>query len=269
MDLKLAGKRALVTGSSSGIGAAIARELAAEGVSVVIHGRVGAKASEVAREIEQAGGRVAVALGDLTKDAEANAVADAAVAAFDGIDILVNCAGGVVRSDNPKWHDVSPDEWLASYNLNVVSIFRLVQRLSPGMIERGWGRIINISSVGGSRYSGLLPEYGSAKSAVDHVTGNLSKALAPLGVTVNVVIPGTVLTPQAERWILTLRKQNGWPDDLADNERRYTSEFSPQPVPRLGRPEEIAAAVTFLASPRSDYTSGAALRVDGGSLSGR
>lgn len=269
MDLKLDGKRALVTGSSSGIGAAIARELGAEGVSVVIHGRDAAKASDVVRQIEGTGARAAVALGDLTVDAEANAVADGALAAFDGIDILVNCAGGVVRSDNPKWQDVSADEWLASYNLNVVSIFRLAQKLSPGMVGRGWGRIINISSVAGTKFSGLLPEYGSAKSAVDHFTGDLSKNLAPHGVTVNVVIPGTILTPQAERWILTLRKQNGWSEDFAENERIYTSEFSIQPVPRLGRPEEIAAAVAFLASPRSDYTTGAALRIDGGSLSAR
>jgi NAD(P)-dependent dehydrogenase (short-subunit alcohol dehydrogenase family) len=269
MDLQLEGKRALVTGSSSGIGAAVARELAAEGVAVVIHGRDGAKAAEVAREIEASGARAAVALGDLTVDEEAAAVADAAEAALGGIDILVNCAGGVVRSDNPQWQDVTPDEWLASYNLNVVSIFRLAQRLSPAMIERGWGRIINISSVGGSRFSGRLPEYGGAKAAVDHFTGNLSKSLAPHGVTVNVVIPGTVLTPQAERWILTLREQNGWSDDFAENERLYTSEFSPQPVPRLGRAEEIAAAVAFLASPRSDFTTGAALRIDGGSSSAR
>jgi NAD(P)-dependent dehydrogenase (short-subunit alcohol dehydrogenase family) len=269
MDLKLEGKRALVTGSSSGIGTAIARELAAEGVAVVIHGRDGAKAAEVAREIGATGARTAIALGDLTSDEEASAVADSALAAFEGIDILVNCAGGVVRNDNPAWQDVAPDEWLACYNLNVVSIFRLARGLTPGMIERGWGRLINISSMAGTRFSGLLHEYGSAKSAVDHFSGNLSKSLAPHGVTVNVVIPGNVLTPQSKRWILTLREQKGWSDDFAENERRYTSEFSPQPVPRLGRVEEIAAAVAFLASPRSDFTTGAALRIDGGRTSGR
>src|SRR5688500_10475360 len=155
MDLRLKGKRSLVTGGSSGIGAAIARELAAEGVSVVIQGRDADKAANVAREIEATGASAAVALGDLTLDAEADAVADAALVAFGGIDILVNCAGGVVRGDNPSWDDVTPDERLACYNLNVVSIFRLSRRLAPGMIERGWGRIINISSVGGSRFSGL------------------------------------------------------------------------------------------------------------------
>lgn len=269
MDLKLAGKRALVTGSSSGIGAAIALELAIEGVSVVVHGRDAAKAAEVAHRVETKGVRAAIALGDLTNDSEAEYLAESALAAFGGIDILVNCAGGVVRSDNPSWQDVTPNEWLKSFSLNAVSIVRMAQKLAPGMVARGWGRIINISSVAGERYSGLLHDYGSAKAAVEHLTGNLSKTLAPQGVTVNVVIPGTVLTPQAERWILTLRRQNGWSDDFSENERLYTSKFSPQPIARLGRPEEIAAAVTFLASPRSDYTTGAALRVDGGSSSAR
>jgi len=269
MDLLLNGKKALVTGSSSGLGAAIARELAAEGVSVVIHGRDRAKTDAVAKEIKTKGSPVAVAYGDLTIDAEANIVADDALAAFDGIDILVNSAGGVVRSDNPEWEDVTPDEWLKSFNLNVVSIMRMAQRLAPAMQERGWGRIINISSIGGSQFSGRLHEYGAAKASVDHYTGNLSKSLAPHGVTVNAVVPGTVLTPQSLRWIETLRKQNGWSDDLAENERIYTTDFSPQPVPRLGRPAEIAAAVTFLASPRSDYTTGTTLRIDGGSSMGR
>ncbi|HEX8057947.1 MAG TPA: SDR family NAD(P)-dependent oxidoreductase, partial [Novosphingobium sp.] len=107
MDLQLQGKRALVTGSSSGIGAAIARELAAEGCDVVIHGRDRARAEAVARECEAKGARAAVALGAITDDAEADAVADAALAALGGIDILVNSAGGTVRGDNPSWTDVT------------------------------------------------------------------------------------------------------------------------------------------------------------------
>lgn len=265
MDLQLAGKRALVTGSSSGIGAAIARELAAEGVAVVVHGRDSARAEAVAAEIAAKGGRAALALGSVADDAGADAVADAALAALGGIDILVNCAGGVVRGDNPDWTDVSSTEWLDSFSLNVVSVVRLAKRLTPGMIDRGWGRIVNISSVGGTQLSGRLHDYGSAKAALDHLSANLSRRLAPHGVTVNAVIPGTVLTPQARRWIDTLRRQHGWPDDMAECERIYTEEFLEQPIRRLGRVEEIAAAVAFLASPRSDFTTGALLRIDGGS----
>jgi NAD(P)-dependent dehydrogenase (short-subunit alcohol dehydrogenase family) len=207
-----------------------------------------------------------VALGSVTSDSDADAIADAALAALGGIDILICSAGGVVTSGNPDWTEVSSDEWLESFSLNVVSLMRLAKRLAPGMIERGWGRIINISSVGGKQLSGRLLEYGSAKAASDHVTSNLSRTLAPHGVTVNSIAPGTVLTPQAERWINTVKEQNGWTGDFAECERRYTSEWVQQPVPRLGRVEEIAAAAAFLASPRSDFTTGAVIRVDGGVL---
>jgi NAD(P)-dependent dehydrogenase (short-subunit alcohol dehydrogenase family) len=269
MDLQLAGKRALVTGSSSGIGAAIAHELAAEGCAVVVHGRDRARAEAVAADCAGRGVPAAVALGSVADDAGADAVADAALAAFGGIDILVNSAGGNVRPDNPAWTEVSSEDWARSYSLNVFSVIRLARRLTPGMIERRWGRIINISSIGGTLWSGRLLDYGSAKAALDHVTGTLSRAIAGQGVTVNAIIPGTILTPQAETWIDTLRQQNGWPDDFAECERIYTQEMNGQPVPRLGRAQEIAAAAAFLASPRSDFTTGALLRIDGGQVRGR
>jgi NAD(P)-dependent dehydrogenase (short-subunit alcohol dehydrogenase family) len=264
MDLQLAGKRALVTGSSSGIGAAIARELAAEGCAVVIHGRDRQRAEAVAHECGLSGVPTAVALGSITDDSEADAVANQALAAFSGIDILVNSAGGTVRGDNPSWTDVTSDEWLLSFSLNVISVIRLAKRLTPGMAERGWGRIINISSVGGTQLSGRLLDYGAAKAALDHLTANMSRAIAGQGVTVNAIVPGTVLTPQAERWINTLGEQNGWAEDFAERERIYTQDWGGQPIPRLGRAAEIAAAAAFLASPRSDFTTGAVLRIDGG-----
>lgn len=269
MDLMLKGKRALVTGSSSGIGAAIARELAAEGCNVVVHGRDRARAEAVARDCEAKGVQAAVALGAITDDTEAEAVADAALAALGGIDILVNSAGGTVRGDNPSWTEVTSDEWALSFSLNVTSVIRLAKRVIPGMATRGWGRIINISSVGGTQLSGRLLDYGAAKAALDHLSANLSRAVAGQGITVNSIVPGTVLTPQAERWINTLAAQNDWPDDFAERERIYTQDYGAQPVPRLGRAEEIAAAAAFLASPRSDFTTGAMLRIDGGNTRAR
>ena len=264
MDLQLKGKRALVTGSSSGLGAAIALELAAEGVSVAVHGRDRARTEQTARAIEELGMQAVVTVGDLMKDADADAVADAALTGLGGIDILVNNAGAVLRMDNPPWEEVTPQEWMDSFNLNVGAAVRLTRRMVPGMKERGWGRVINISSTGGSQTTGFLLDYSAAKAAVDNMTVNLSKNLAPHGITVNAVVPGTTLTPAVERWLVTLRKQLKWPDDLAHNERVYTTEFIPQPVPRLGRPREIAVAVALLASPLSGYTTGASLRIDGG-----
>jgi NAD(P)-dependent dehydrogenase (short-subunit alcohol dehydrogenase family) len=269
MDLQLKGKRALITGASSGLGAATALELANEGVSIVVHGRDKDRAEAVAAEVRAKGVGAAVAIGDITKDADANAIADTALAAFGGIDILINSAGGVVRDGNPTWQQMSPDDWLMAFNFNVVSIIRFCQKLVPPMMDRNWGRVINISSIAGRVFSGLLHDYGAAKAAVDHITTNLSKTFAPKGVTVNAIVPGTIMTPQSKRWVVTLGKQKGWPDDLAEQERRYTTEHSPQPVPRLGRPDEIAAAATFLASPRSNYTTGATLVVDGGVIRGR
>lgn len=264
MDLQLKGKRALVTGSSSGLGAAIALELAAEGVAVAVHGRDLARAEKTAREVEKLGVQAVVTTGDLSHDDDANAVADAALAGLGGVDILVNNVGAVLRMDNPDWLEVKPSEWMDSFSTNVVASVRMTQRMAPAMVERGWGRIINISSTGGSQCDGMLLDYSAPKAAIDNFTVNLSKQLAPKGVTVNAVIPGTILTPAVERWLDTLRKQLNWPDDLAENERVYTRDFVPQPVPRLGRPREIAVAVALLASPLSGYTTGAFLRIDGG-----
>ena len=264
MDLQLTGKRALVTGSSSGIGAAIALELAAEGVSVAVHGRDPARTEETFRAVEARGVKAIYACGDLAKDEDAEAVARAAMEGLGGVDILVNNVGAVLRMDNPDWMDVTPKEWLDSFNVNIVSAVRLSQLLVPQMRERRWGRVINISSTGGSQTRGFLLDYAAPKAAIDNFTVNLSKLVAKDGVTVNAVIPGTMLTPAVERWLDTLRDQLGWPDDLAENERVYCAEVTPQPIPRLGRPREIATAVAFLASPLSDFTTGASLRIDGG-----
>jgi len=267
MDLDLKGKRALVTGSSSGLGAAIALELASEGVAVAVHGRDKARAEQTSRAVAALGVETVVTSGDLMKDEDAARVADAALEKLGGIDILVNNAGAVLRIDNPDWLEVKPQEWLDSFSLNVGAAVRLTQRLAPAMCERGWGRIINISSASGSQMRGGLIDYGAAKAGVDNMTVNLSKLLAPSGVTVNAVIPGTILTPAVERWLNTLRRQKGWPDDFEENQRVYTTDHYPQPVKRLGKPREIAAAVAFLASPLSGYTTGALLRIDGGTAS--
>jgi 3-oxoacyl-[acyl-carrier protein] reductase len=143
MNLQLESKRALVTGSSKGIGEAIAKSLASEGAAVVVHGRDETKTHRVAEEIIQSGGRAAIAIGDLASDVEAKRVADAALAALGGIDILVNNAG-VFRVRG--WWDTAPEQWIEIYNQNVAGSVRLIQALAPPMRERRWGRIIQISS---------------------------------------------------------------------------------------------------------------------------
>jgi 3-oxoacyl-[acyl-carrier protein] reductase len=266
MDLKLDGKRALVTGASSGIGREIAQALAREGATVVVCGRNRERTEETVRMITDAGSKALAAVGDLTDDADADAIAKTATDALGGIDILVNNAGGGSEGGDSalKWHEFTPEKFFRAYNLNLVAAARMVNRLAPAMCERGWGRVINISSAVGKTAMASLHHYGAAKMALENYTLNLSMDLAKQGVTANVVVPGLILTDVAQGYIHYLRDTHGWPDDAAEIQRRYTVEVMPQPVPRFGRPQEIASAVTFLASPLSDYTTGATLRVDGG-----
>lgn len=264
MDLQLKGKRALVTGSSSGIGTGIARRLAAEGVAVAIHGRDGARAERIAAEINGAGGDAIVTLGDLTDDAAANRVADALEAKWGGIDILVSNAGGKTGEGQTPWWELTIEDWLQTYQLCVLSAVRLIKRLVPGMKERGWGRVIQISSSSASMPTPQIPHYQAAKAAMTDMTVCLSKDLAGSGVTANAVSPGMVLTEGVVTWLIALARQMGWPEDLDIIERRVTSEFVPVPVGRLGRADEIGAMVVLLASPLGAFINGANIRADGG-----
>jgi NAD(P)-dependent dehydrogenase (short-subunit alcohol dehydrogenase family) len=268
MDLQLADKRALVTGASSGIGVEIAKLMAGEGASIVVHGRDRQRTEDTVRQIEHAGGRAVVALGDLADEDGADAVAAIANEAFGGVDILVNNMGGSTSAEVREWDDIPIANYLETYNLNVLTGLRLVQRLVPGMIEREWGRVINISSTVAHQPMGMMHDYAAAKLALENLSLNLSRNLAPRGVTVNTVLSGLVMTPAARAYVEALRDTHDWPHEEAAMQQRYIEEFNPQLVPRLGRPEEIAGAVVFLASPLSDYTTGAVLRVDGGQIRG-
>ena len=259
MDLGLAGKRALVTGSSSGIGAGIARLLAAEGCAVIVHGRDAAKAQAVADVIGAAG----VAIGDLAT----NEGADAVAAAAGDIAILVNNAGGAVGTSAMHWTQVDEAGWEGTYQLNAIAAARMVRRLLPAMQASGWGRIINIASAAATQPIPLGPDYGAAKAAMLNMTVSLAKALGPCGVTANSVSPGMILTPAVEAWLGRLKQTMGWGDiSLEEAETRAARELTPVPVGRIGRVEEIAHAVCMIASPAAGYMTGANVRVDGGQV---
>src|SRR3954464_15695666 len=134
MDLELRGKRAFVSGSSSGIGLGIALELAAEGCDVVVHGRDRERTAETARQVERLGVKSAITIGDLADEVEADRVADDALAAFGSIDICVNNAGRTLRQDNPRWDTLPTEEWLQSFQVNFISAVRMARRFVPAMV---------------------------------------------------------------------------------------------------------------------------------------
>ncbi|KAJ1684563.1 hypothetical protein LUZ63_020318 [Rhynchospora breviuscula] len=239
MDLQLAGRRALVTASTSGIGAAVARRLAEEGAEVLVHGRRAEAAQQVALET---GGQAL--LGDLSDPATAAEVAGHA--ARWGAEIVVHGLGPFVEH---TWDEAEPEDWAASYDANVVSAVRLLRPLLPSLSGRGWGRVVLIGSRVASTPLPSMVEYSAAKAAVVNLTNGLARHLAGTGVTANVVSPGVIAT-------------EGLAAMLGDEDR--AASYAPNPAGRLGTPEDIAATVAFVCSPLADYVNGTEIRVDGG-----
>jgi len=266
MDLRLNGKAAVVTGSTAGIGEAIARTLAAEGVSVVVNGRSERRGHAVVEAITSAGGNAILALGDVADDVGAEKVCAAAREAFGTIDIVVNNAAGFASGSSVgSFFGVTPEEWARTYDMNVGAAVRMMQRLVPAMREQSWGRVINIGSVGGWLPSGELPDYGVAKTALMGLTTSAAKALSGTGVTVNCVLPGIIYTRSVKAWFKAIGEREGWGDDREKSEA-FLLKQQPQTVHRVGHVDDIASMVTFLASPLSGYINQVNLRVDGGAF---
>jgi 3-oxoacyl-[acyl-carrier protein] reductase len=269
MDLQLRGRRALVTGSSSGIGRAIAGTLAAEGVSVVVHGRNAERTAATARAIEAAGGTAHVALGDLATDRGAQDVIQAVEQALGGIDMLVNNVGGneAAGAGLNGWFNDTADVWTRVMQQNLLAPVRMIHAFVPAMRERGWGRVINISSGGGSQPTPHAAAYCGIKAAVNNLTVSLSMDLARSGVTANTVSPGCTRTSMFEKTLRTMGEANGWPDDLDAQEKAFMDlGLFACSSERYGRPEEIGTLVAFLASPLSGFVNGANYRIDGGQV---
>lgn len=261
MDFQIKGKRALVTGSTSGIGEAIAKALAGEGVTVAVQGRNEKEAARVASEIRAAGGTAVVALGDLGTDAGADQVTAIVVRELGGVDILVNNAG---QFPAKTWWEASSADWNSLYDANVTSMVRLVQRLVPSMKARQWGRVINIASVAGTEAVPALPAYSATKAANINITNSLAKELTGTGVTVNTVSPGPILTPGAEALFRNIASERGWGTEWTSIEPKLATEVFPTLTRTIGRAEDVGALVTFLASPRAGFITAANLVVDGG-----
>ncbi|GAY15069.1 SDR family NAD(P)-dependent oxidoreductase [Mycobacterium sp. shizuoka-1] len=259
MDLGLAHKRAVVTGSSTGLGRAIAEMLAAEGASVAVHGRDADRTHAVAAAIRAQHGDAFAVLGDLATDEGAAAVAQS----VGDVDILVNNAG---YYDGSSWATLSTEEWTRIHQTNVVSAVRMIGHLVPGMRRRGWGRVIQIGGGLAVQPVAEQPHYSATLAARHNLTVSLARELAGTGVTANIVAPGAVLTDSTRDMALDAAAAHGWGPTWDDVEKAAATTWFPNDIGRLGRPEEIAAAVCFLSSAHADYISGADLRVDGGTV---
>lgn len=263
MELQLGGKRVLITGSSAGIGEGIAKAFAKEAATVVIHGRNRTNAERVANEIKGNGGTAYVALGDLSTDEGATKVSLIATSLMGGIDILVNNAADY---KNRSWAESIPSDWAELYNLNVISCVRMILSLMPQMKKNGWGRIIQISSGEATQPFAFMPDYAATKAALNNLTVSLSKELADTGITSNTISPGIIVTSSLEKFYRETATKRGWGSDWNEIEKHVVQEILYNPVGRLGRIDDVANLVVFVASPLASYINGANLRVDGGSV---
>jgi NAD(P)-dependent dehydrogenase (short-subunit alcohol dehydrogenase family) len=257
MDLQLKHRLALVSGSTAGIGFAIAQSLAAEGARVIVNGRKQAAVDEAVAAIAAATGHTPLGFaGDLSQ-AE---VAEALVRQHPGIEILVNNLG--IFEPKP-FEDIPDADWLRFFDVNVLSGVRLARLVLPAMKQADWGRIIFISSESGVQIPAEMVHYGMTKTAQLAVSRGLAESLAGTGITVNSVLPGPTRSRGVNDFVEQLAGSEG--KSFAEFEKEFFEKVRPTSlIKRFATPEEVAALVTYVASPLASATTGAALRVDGG-----
>lgn len=250
MENQFAGKTVIVTGSTSGIGRACALAFANDGAQIACVGRSESALQQVSDDIRKAGSKVVTIRADLTVDADSDRVIAETLEAFGGVDVLVNAAGHISSGTIETTTDQAWDDMM---NVNVRAAFRLMQKAMPSLVERK-GNVVNISSVTGLRaFPGVLA-YCVSKAAVDQLTRCAALEMAAKGVRVNAVNPGVVVTE--------IHKRGG----MSEQDYAAFLERSKQthPIGRVGRPEEIADLVTFLASDRASWITGVTYSIDGG-----
>jgi len=259
MDLGLKGKVAVVCGASRGLGWACARELAAEGANVVVCSRDRERITEAAEKIEKETGAITLAVAaDVSRPGAAEAVIGAALERFGTLNVLVNNAGG----PPPGAFEVHGDDaWRSAFELNLLSVVRFCRLAAGPMKEAGGGRIVNITSVAVKQPVDGLILSNSLRAGVIGLAKTLAKELAPHGILVNNVCPGFIDTDRSQSLISGRAQKEGLTYDQA-----LAGLCSGIPLGRLGRPEELAALVAFLAGERSSYITGATIQVDGGLL---
>ncbi len=261
MDLGLRDKVALVTAASKGLGRAAAMELAREGAAVAIAARTAAGVEAAAAEIRAAtGARVLAVTADVSREADLIRLAGEVTAIYGRIDVLVNNAGGPPPG---RFSEVSDEDWLHAAELTLLSAVRLTRLVLPGMRARRWGRIVNITSISVKQPIATLVLSNALRSGVVAMAKTLAGEVAAEGVTVNNVCPGYFLTDR----VRNLAQHTAQAEGRAVSEVLAAQEAA-VPMQRIGRPEELAAMIAFLASERAAYITGATIQVDGGQYGG-
>ena len=256
MDLGLRGKVALVSASSKGLGKAIAEELAAEGASLVLCARGEDKLRETAAAIRAKGATVKEIAADVSQPEGVDKVTRFAVDQFGRVDILVTNSGG---PPSGPFESFTPEMWESATRLLLFSAVNLTRAVLPGMKERRWGRILNITSIAAKQPIEGLMLSNSLRAAVVGFARTLANEVAPFGITVNNLLPGYTLTDRVEQLAEAAGAKSG--GDAKGVLAKWEREI---PMGRLGEPREFAALATFLASERASYITGSSIAADGG-----
>jgi 3-oxoacyl-[acyl-carrier protein] reductase len=265
MDLTLRGRIAVVTGSSSGIGRAIAVAFAGEGASVVLSGRSREKLGEAEKEIAAIGTPVISVAADVATAEGCKTLIDVAVERFGKVDILVNNAGGAGGPGG--FMNLADEHWQRAFDLNLMSAVRCSRLVIPQMQRQRWGRIINISSTSGHQPDTVVCHYNAAKAGLINLSKTLANAFAADNILVNCVCPGLTRTPAVEasarrRLVEDGRSIEGM--SATDAVNAYFVPRRPIPLGRIGDPEDLAGLVVFLCSEQASWITGTCIDVDGG-----